>query len=582
MRSIKNRFRNAKLRHKLMGIYLCIGTIPILILGIFAYYQQRTALMEKEQQNITDVLSQGVSRFHSQMLIYENLSDYIAFNSPISNVLLGEYGTIYEMYEQYRDYVDPVLSSVKYFSPDIMKFTIYVDRDITAHDTTVAPLREIEQEKWYQEEELNQNIQWKAQLDEKRVFCFRTMPIMEQSGSNGILYLEVNYQELFGGFDEIFKNDYGLCVYDEENCPVYRSVHFGADNKEFQLSEKELLAEYQKAKQKKSRDYTIVSSGMGVKGWKVLLYRPNQIVAEAGQDLIVIASGIIAACILISILASIVFSRLIVLDIEKLQRNMKSVEEGDLAIQVTSDAADEIGDLIRGFGSMIEKINHLINKVYEGKLLQKQYEMRALQAQINPHFLYNSLSLINWKALEAGKEDISKLTLALSSFYRTSLNRGSNVLTIEQELENMKSYLEIQLCMHDNSFDVVLDVDKGILPYQTLNLLLQPLVENAIEHGIDLLEDRKGIVKITGQMDQDKIYLCVADNGVGIEPELLSSILEFKTRGYGVRNVNERIKLFYGEEYQLQIESREGEGTKSIITIPREMPKAALHSSKDQ
>ncbi len=370
---------------------------------------------------------------------------------------------------------------------------------------------------------------------------------MEQSGSNGILYLEVNYQELFGGFDEIFKNDYGLCVYDEENCPVYRSVHFGADNKEFQLSEKELLAEYQKAKQKKSRDYTIVSSSMGVKGWKVLLYRPNQIVAEAGQDLIVIASGIIAACILISILASIVFSRLIVLDIEKLQRNMKSVEEGDLAIQVTSDA------------------NLLI-----------------LQSEMNPHFLYNSLSLINWKALEAGKEDISKLTLALSSFYRTSLNRGSNVLTIEQELENMKSYLEIQLCMHDNSFDVVLDVDKGILPYQTLNLLLQPLVENAIEHGIDLLEDRKGIVKITGQMDQDKIYLCVADNGVGIETELLSSILEFKTRGYGVRNVNERIKLFYGEEYQLQIESREGEGTKSIITIPREMPKAALHSSKDQ
>lgn len=299
------------------------------------------------------------------------------------------------------------------------------------------------------------------------------------------------------------------------------------------------------------------------------MYRPNQIVAEGGRGLIVITAGIIAACILISMLASVIFSRLIVRDIEKLQQNMQSVEEGDMTIRVTSDAADEIGGLIRGFGSMIDKINYLINEVYEGKLLQKQYEMRALQAQINPHFLYNSLSLINWKALEAGKDDISKLTLALSSFYRTSLNRGNNVLTIRQELENMKSYLEIQSCMHDDSFDVILDIQEEILNYQTLNLLLQPLVENAIEHGIDLLEDRKGVIKITGRMDEERIYLYVEDNGVGIEPELLSSILEFKTRGYGVRNVNERIKLFYGEEYKLQIESSEGQGTRSTITIPK-------------
>lgn len=571
MKSISKRFRIAKLRHKLMGVYLCIGTIPILLLGCFAYYQQRTALMEKERQNITDVLSQGVSRFRSQMLIYENLSDYIAFNSPISNVLLEEYGTIYERYEQYRDYVDPVLSSVKYFSPSIIKFTIYVDRDITAHDMTVAPLRDIENEQWYKEGDLSQNIQWRADARKKQVFCFRTMPILEQSDVRGILYLEVNYEEFFAGFDEVFQDDYGLCVYDGENHPVYQSIHFAGSHKKYLLSDKELLSEYQKGR---ASNYTVVSGDMGVKGWKILLYRPDRVVAESGRNLIVIVAGTIAACILISILASVVFSRFVVRDIEKLQQNMKSVEEGDMTIRVASDAGDEIGDLIRGFGSMIEKINHLIHEVYEGKLLQKQYEMRALQAQINPHFLYNSLSLINWKALEAGKEDISKLTLALSAFYRTSLNRGNNVLTIRQELENMKSYLEIQSCMHDDSFDVVTDIDEGILPYETLNLLLQPLVENAIEHGIDLLEERKGLIKITGYMDDERIYLSVEDNGVGIEPEILASILEFKTRGYGVRNVNERIKLFYGEEYRLEIESNVGKGTRARITIPKKMPEA--------
>ena len=290
----------------------------------------------------------------------------------------------------------------------------------------VAPIRDIEQEEWYQKGGFGQNIRWEADAEKKKVFLFRTMPILEQSGSRGILYLEVSYKELFSGFDEIFHNNYGLCVYDEQNHPVYQSVHFNKKNQGYALSEQRLLSEFGEVQNGAASQYTIVSDNMGVRGWRVLLYRPNQIVAEGGRGLIVITAGIIAACILISMLASVIFSRLIVRDIEKLQQNMQSVEEGDMTIRVTSDAADEIGGLIRGFGSMIDKINYLINEVYEGKLLQKQYEMRALQAQINPHFLYNSLSLINWKALEAGKDDISKLTLALSSFYRTSLNRGNN------------------------------------------------------------------------------------------------------------------------------------------------------------
>lgn len=571
MKSIRKRFRDSKLRHKLLGIYLCIGTIPLLLLGSFSYHQQRESLMEKEKKNITDALSQGISRFDAQMLVYENLSDYIAFNKPISNVLLEEYSSTYEMYRQYTDYVDPVLSSVKYFNPNIRKFTIYVDKDLVAHDTTVAPMQEIKQEEWFRKGGFTQEIRWEVDIEEETAFCVRTMPIMEQADKEGLLYLEVDYKELFAGFDEIFQSDYGLYIYDGKNNAIYGCERYDNANEKYLLSDKELWQEYQKQQSGIASEYTMVSGGISGTGWKVLLYRPNRIVARAVDKLIYLVTGIIAACILVSVTASIVFSRYFVKDIECLQKNMKSVEEGDMDIYVTSDAADEVGDLIRGFDSMLEQINHLIHEVYEGKLLQKKYEMRALQAQINPHFLYNSLSLINWKALEAGKEDISKLTLALSSFYRTSLNRGNNVLTIERELENMKSYLEIQSCMHDNSFDVVLDIDEAILPYETLNLLLQPLVENAIEHGIDLLEEGKGYIKIIGRMDEENIYLSVEDNGVGIEPEVLASILEFKTRGYGVRNVNARIQLYYGEEYSLQIESEVGKGTKSLITIPKKL-----------
>ena len=175
--------------------------------------------------------------------------------------------------------------------------------------------------------------------------------------------------------------------------------------------------------------------------------------------------------------------------------------------------------------------------------------MKALQAQINPHFLYNTLSLINWKAIEADAEDISKITLALSTFYRTSLNKGKNVMSLSDELRNMRSYLDIQLMMHDYEFDVEFDVDESIGQYQSLNLMLQPLIENAIAHGIDVKTDGRGKLTITGKEDGDLIVLTVADNGVGMSDEQAARILTEESKGYGVRNVNERIKLYYGEQY---------------------------------
>lgn len=590
---IKNWFGNAKIQKKIMIIYICIGTIPILLLGLFALSQERKTLMERERRNIEDSLSQGASQLKSQILVYNNLSDYIAFNQPISDVLIGDYDDIFSMYEQYTATVDPVLSSLKYFNPNINQITIYLDEDIVKHDTTVDSLHNIEGEKWYREykNSVNQKVKWIIDGKEKTSFSARTMPIMEQNKQKGILYLDVNYDTLFSGFDDISRDGYGLYVIDKSGNVLFEKDTFDQNNEnkaatkkdrrdqsakngtvdKSRLSLKKLKEKMADQAKGKRSNYLIVSADAGVDDWQVIAYQPQKMMAREVQTLVVLIFGIIAICIVTSVVASKAFSRFVVRDIERLRDNMQAVEEGNMELTVTSNAKDEVGSLIRGFGSMLGEINRLIHEVYESKLIQRKSEMTALQAQINPHFLYNSLSLINWKALEAGQQDISKITLALSSFYRTSLNRGKNVLTIEKEIENMKSYLEIQLCMHDNDFDVIMDIDEEILPYQTLNLLLQPLVENAIDHGIDLKEEGRGYIKIIGRKDDSNIYLTVEDNGVGIEPELLSSILEFKTTGYGVRNVNQRIQLYYGEEYCLRIESEVGKGTRCTINIPQVM-----------
>lgn len=587
-KSMKHRigqwFKNAKIQKKIMIIYICIGTIPILLLGLFASGQERKTLMEREHRNIEDSVSQGASQLKSQILVYNNLSDYIAFNQPISDVLIGDYDNIFSMYEQYTATVDPVLSSLKYFNPNINQITIYLDKNIVKHDTMVDSLQTIEGEKWYRQNEssLSQKVKWIIDAENKTSFSARTMPIMEQNKQKGILYLDVNYDSLFAGFDDISRDSYGLYIVDKKGNVLFEKDTFSENtasknntkttakkSKKKRLSFPALKKKMEAQENGKKSNYLIVSADAGVDDWKIIVYQPQKMMAREIQTLLVLVMGIIAVCIITSVVASLAFSRFVVRDIKRLRDNMQAVEEGNMELMVTSNAGDEVGSLIRGFGSMLGEINRLIHEVYESKLTQRKSEMTALQAQINPHFLYNSLSLINWKALEAGQQDISKITLALSSFYRTSLNRGKNVLTIEKEIENMKSYLEIQLCMHDNDFDVIMDIDEEILPYQTLNLLLQPLVENAIDHGIDLKEDGRGYIKIIGRKDAENIYLTVEDNGVGIEPEILSSILEFKTKGYGVRNVNQRIRLYYGEEYCLRIESEVGKGTRCTINIPQ-------------
>lgn len=234
--------------------------------------------------------------------------------------------------------------------------------------------------------------------------------------------------------------------------------------------------------------------------------------------------------------------------------------------------------------------------------------MQALRAQINPHFLYNSLSLINWKAIESGQEDISRITLELSNYYRTSLNKGRNTLTLEQELSNVRSYLQIQQLMHDGDFDVEIDVAAEILQYESLNLILQPLVENAIDHGIDLKTEGRGRITIRGwqepaqkplthrtDMESDTqsetksgtesrtesrrepdvesgtdylVVLTVSDNGVGMDKQTAADFLTVQSGGYGARNVNERLKLYYGDQYPLKVDSKQGEGTTITITFP--------------
>lgn len=555
-------FMDIKFRHKLIITYIFVGVIPILVLGTFCYRRSRQQLIERERSNINDYMQQAVSTMNNQMQIYDNLSNYLSCNQSLGRIVGYPYESYYQMYEPFKRELDPLLASLKYFHKDVVKqVTIYTNNKIEPYNNTIAPISEIENTNWYNKVKDSKNVLWFADVKTRETYSCRIMPQVKKYNCEGILYINVDYDAFFQSFENMSSSNFGVFIADGEGTVLYEYQKFEEQNESLKLDYSQLAG-------KKLKDYTVMQTSAAYDDWMVYVYKPNRLLLE---DVWQMVCGIIAVaigCIAVSIIVVQVISNLMVSGIEELTANMAKVEAGHMEINVTSESKDEVGELIRGFGKMIDEINRLIKEVYQSKIAQKEYEMKALQAQINPHFLYNSLSLINWKALESEQIDISKITLLLSSFYRTALNKGRNTLKIKDEISNVQAYIDIQLIMHDYEFDVEVDVEDKILEYETLNLILQPLIENAIDHGIDLLEERRGKISVIGRQEEDKIYLIVEDNGVGMEQEKADLIITQASKGYGVRNVNERIKLYYGKEYSIKVVSQVGVGTKITICIP--------------
>lgn len=564
MKKLLHWVNGIKLRYKLAIIYSMFCFLPVMLLFWLSFLQMRSIIGDKEKMNLQSYLQQSVSSMDRTLDGYNSLSDYIAFDRTLAEVFSMEYGTPYEQYEQLIQKVDPILRSSSYFHGGMQRITIYTDNGMVKHDTTVAPVSEIEETDWYQKTLEHPGLNWFVNYQEKTLFSARKLSFSGVREGVNILYMDVDYQKLFTPYAETLISECGLYITDQEGKLVFEESRFSGKNQSYDLTYSEFLEQRNRG----STDYTILCEESNTTGWTVWLYQPVGLAGEAMRPIGVMAGVTILICIFAAVLAYFITSGMVSGRIERLTCLMQEVQEGSMDMQVGSDDRDEIGMLYRGFGSMMKRIRTLINEVYLGKITQKEAELKALQAQINPHFLYNTLSLINWKALAAGEEDISRMTLAMSTFYRTALNRGRNVLQVEAELSNTRAYLEIQSMLHDGDFDYEIEVQPEILQCESLNLILQPLVENAIHHGIEEKTDGRGKISVRGWKEDNCVWFMVEDNGVGMEQKVADKILTMESKGYGVRNVDERIRLCYGEKYAMKVESVVGKGTKMTIHFP--------------
>ena len=232
----------------------------------------------------------------------------------------------------------------------------------------------------------------------------------------------------------------------------------------------------------------------------------------------------------------------------------------------------EVTSLSNAFGHLVIRIQELMNQVRNEEIVLRKTELRALQAQINPHFLYNTLDSIAWMCEEGRTKDAVEMVNALARLFRISISKGHELIPVEKEVEHAKSYLQIQKFRYKNQFQYSFDVQESCLHYYCNKITLQPIIENAIYHGLNRMID-EGFIEIKIFEDGGDVVFTVEDNGVGMTKEQCESILhkevKGQTGGIGIKNVNDRVKIYFGEQYGMKIESELDEGTKVSIRMPK-------------
>jgi len=322
--------------------------------------------------------------------------------------------------------------------------------------------------------------------------------------------------------------------------------------------------------------YVAIYSSLNEGEWRIIKEIPkNELYAEINriQEIVIIVSILY---IVFMFFISYIFSKKVTDPLKGLINQMKEVEDGNLDVTVEINENREVHELGESFNHMIYRVKNLMNEVVRTERNKNELELEVLHAQINPHFLYNTLNTIRWMAKLKGETNISDAIVALVKLLRVSISVDKNMITVKEEISYVESYLLIQRLRFNQLFEITYNIQPEIEHYMIPKLILQPIVENALIHSIDEAEgeDREPLkIKIYTESTEGKIAIIVEDNGIGIEEDKLGTILKDekninKFSKVGLNNVNQRVKMYFGDAYGIQIQSKRGVGTRVEIPIP--------------
>lgn len=584
-RTLLGRFKS--IQSAMMVSFSVLVIIAVLIFLMIAMTFTNNTIFENSVNYMSQIIRQVNYDIDSYIDYMENISRVIANSSDVPRYLFDEKQTEEEREEE-RQRILTQFDTIKESRNDIYNIAAVGDNGTAIVNDGSEGLNEfidIRQQEWYQAALNSENgiavssshVQNVIRSSYKWVITLSRALTNNQTGKReGVFFVDLNYSAIS---DLCNNNSIGnkgyIFILDEKGRMIYhpkQQLIYGGLMEE--KIEDIMAAEGSSLITGDGEERKLYTFSKSEKtGWIVVgaayvtdLTKNNR---PAQMLYLLAASAILLGVILISS----IISREITKPIRRLKDSMSMVERGKFEkANVVITASNEIGTLSKSFNAMTERIQALMEQnVYEQKQKRKS-EMKALQAQINPHFLYNTLDSIIWMSEAGHNEEVVLMTSALAKLLRQSISNDREQIRLAEEIEYVRSYLTIQKMRYKDKLEYSIDVDERIMNVQIIKFALQPLVENAIYHGLKY-KQTKGNLDIRGYRKGNRICLTVADDGAGMSEEELSRIFEpkekkEKSNGVGVPNVQKRIQLYYGAEYGISYISRKGEGTVATITIP--------------
>lgn len=427
---------------------------------------------------------------------------------------------------------------------------------------------------------LNAGEKADSNINENYVSFIRVINDLESQKAIGTLIININESYFVNCYKDIVsKNGTNILLMDENNESIVNPKDVADFNQISELVRKRLAKssdekEYNSIIEKiKGQNYIFSLLKIEDYNWMIVSKIPFKELSKESNTLYLMTVIVTVINGVLMFIGAISISRLITNPIKKLLRSMKGIENGEFNKVNIEVGNDEIGKLRDGYNIMIFEIEKLINRIIDQQKVKRKAELNVLQAQVKPHFLYNTLDAMGYLALSGKCDEVYEALEALGGYYRTSLSKGSEIITLGEEIDIVKNYFLLQRLRYGDIFTDTYEVDENLLHIKILKLVLQPIAENALYHGIKP-KGEKGSIKFIVVLVDNLMKISIEDNGVGMTEEELDKVVSDKIENnnlsFGLRGTIERLRIFYGISQVYEIESRKRHGTKVTITIPIE------------
>lgn len=573
--------QNVSIRYSIYIYFTVSALVAIMLICISLYGRlssQLTATIQQENQAMINQVNRSVDSYlRTIMKLSDSLYYGVVKNADLSVAPVNNEFTL--LYDNNKDYISNIalLSKEGELLEAVPAARLKTGLDVTREEWFQNTLRRTDNLHFS-----TPHVQYIFDANENQyrwvITLSRAVEITHGTSTDqGVLLIDISYGSLQQLLDNITLGNGGYLYMMSSSGeliyhPQMQLIDAGQMEENTDAAASYRDGNYQEIYQGEKRDVTVKS--VGYTGWKIIGVTPEKGFSLNNLKTQLFVIFIVAFFLFILVIINAYISSRITNPIKELEKSVNALEAGELDTEVYTGGSYEIQHLGRSIGDMAERIQVLMDDIVTEHESKRKSEFDTLQSQINPHFLYNTLDIIVWMIENEQKNEAVKVVTALARFFRISLSKGKNIIPVRDELEHVRNYLMIQQMRFKNKFTYRIEPEEGTSDFASLKLMLQPLVENAIYHGMEFM-DGDGEILITVRMENGDLWFSIQDNGLGMTKEQADSLLTENAHvssrhgsGIGVKNVNERIRLYFGESYGLTIDSEPDVGTVVRIHLP--------------